>query len=346
MTGLDDSIGGRKVTPRAMLETLAGTADALRLPHPVHIHCNNLGDPRKRRDDAREHAGAVGPARALHASPVSLLRWRAGKGVEVGRARDHRVRQRPPRGEHRRGPGDVRAGDDGHRRRSGRISAPQEQRTKWINIDIELETGCGIVPLAYKDKAAVASLQWAIGLELFLLSADPVARRALDRSSERRLVSLVSGAHPAPDGSSLSRRRTAQAGQSEAARGQRAGRRARARVHAERDRDHHPRGPGAAARARAQGSPRRGRRCGRHRLHPRVRHREDVLDAAIRDQGRHADRRGGSAPPSARGAENSDFAGLRRRVAARPAPALRVVLLGVVRQLSRQNLPDEPVAVG
>jgi formylmethanofuran dehydrogenase subunit A len=44
---------------------------------------------------------------------------------------------------------------------------------RWTNIDIELETGCGIVPLAFKDKAAVASLQWAIGLELFLLSADP-----------------------------------------------------------------------------------------------------------------------------------------------------------------------------
>jgi formylmethanofuran dehydrogenase subunit A len=44
---------------------------------------------------------------------------------------------------------------------------------KWVNIDIELETGCGIVPLLYKDKAAVTALQWAIGLELFLLSADP-----------------------------------------------------------------------------------------------------------------------------------------------------------------------------
>jgi formylmethanofuran dehydrogenase subunit A len=44
---------------------------------------------------------------------------------------------------------------------------------RWTNIDIELETGCGIVPLAYKEKAAVAALQWAIGLEIFLLSADP-----------------------------------------------------------------------------------------------------------------------------------------------------------------------------
>jgi formylmethanofuran dehydrogenase subunit A len=44
---------------------------------------------------------------------------------------------------------------------------------KWVNIDVELETGCGIVPLVYKNKAAVTALQWAIGLELFLLSQDP-----------------------------------------------------------------------------------------------------------------------------------------------------------------------------
>ena len=44
VTGLDDA--GRAaatVTPRAILETLADAANALRLPHPVHIHCNNLG---------------------------------------------------------------------------------------------------------------------------------------------------------------------------------------------------------------------------------------------------------------------------------------------------------------
>jgi formylmethanofuran dehydrogenase subunit A len=44
---------------------------------------------------------------------------------------------------------------------------------KWVNVDVELETGCGIVPYTYKEKAAVAALQWAIGLELFLLSDDP-----------------------------------------------------------------------------------------------------------------------------------------------------------------------------
>ena len=44
---------------------------------------------------------------------------------------------------------------------------------KWVNSDIELETGCGIVPHTYREKQAVAALQWVVGLELFLLAADP-----------------------------------------------------------------------------------------------------------------------------------------------------------------------------
>src|SRR5207247_8751148 len=46
VTGLDDAVGSSAVTPRLILETLAAAANALQLPHPVHIHCNNLGQPR------------------------------------------------------------------------------------------------------------------------------------------------------------------------------------------------------------------------------------------------------------------------------------------------------------
>ena len=38
---------------------------------------------------------------------------------------------------------------------------------------MELETGCGIVPYRYEERAAVSALQWAVGLELFLLASDP-----------------------------------------------------------------------------------------------------------------------------------------------------------------------------
>ena len=42
-----------------------------------------------------------------------------------------------------------------------------------ILSDIECDAGCGIVPFEYHDKNYVNALQWAIGLELFLLIKDP-----------------------------------------------------------------------------------------------------------------------------------------------------------------------------
>jgi formylmethanofuran dehydrogenase subunit A len=42
-----------------------------------------------------------------------------------------------------------------------------------VNTDIEVETGCGIVPFEYRDKNRVHATQWAAGLELFLLARDP-----------------------------------------------------------------------------------------------------------------------------------------------------------------------------
>src|ERR687896_352291 len=43
VTALDDEVEGLGVTPRRVLEAVAGSVDELGLPHPVHVHCNNLG---------------------------------------------------------------------------------------------------------------------------------------------------------------------------------------------------------------------------------------------------------------------------------------------------------------
>ncbi len=45
--------------------------------------------------------------------------------------------------------------------------------TKWFSADTEMETGCGIAPIEYRNKSLVHSLQWAIGLEWYLLVKDP-----------------------------------------------------------------------------------------------------------------------------------------------------------------------------
>src|SRR5438445_475581 len=45
-TGLADPIEGySKVTPAKIISSLAQIIDELHLPHPLHLHCNNLGAP-------------------------------------------------------------------------------------------------------------------------------------------------------------------------------------------------------------------------------------------------------------------------------------------------------------
>jgi formylmethanofuran dehydrogenase subunit A len=45
--------------------------------------------------------------------------------------------------------------------------------TKWFSADTEMESGCGIAPIVYRNKSLVHSLQWAIGLEWYLMVEDP-----------------------------------------------------------------------------------------------------------------------------------------------------------------------------
>ncbi len=44
---------------------------------------------------------------------------------------------------------------------------------KWGNLDVENETGCGIVPYTYRPSNLVNAVQWASGLELLLLIQNP-----------------------------------------------------------------------------------------------------------------------------------------------------------------------------
>ena len=44
---------------------------------------------------------------------------------------------------------------------------------RWYSCDTELESGCGVSPIEYKNKNFINALQWAIGLEWYLMVDDP-----------------------------------------------------------------------------------------------------------------------------------------------------------------------------
>jgi formylmethanofuran dehydrogenase subunit A len=45
--------GYQTVTPAQIIASLAAMVDDLKLPHPVHLHCNNLGVPATSRPRSR-----------------------------------------------------------------------------------------------------------------------------------------------------------------------------------------------------------------------------------------------------------------------------------------------------
>jgi len=171
LTRLDEPLGSSRVTPRGILETLTDAANALKLPHAVHIHANNLGVPGNVATTLESFKALEG--RRAHFTHLQFHAYGTGGGWKsAARELSDWVNAHPELsvdvGQVMFGPATTVTADGPVEyllyKSSGR---------KWVNIDIELETGCGIVPLEFKEKAAVSALQWAIGLELFLLAKDP-----------------------------------------------------------------------------------------------------------------------------------------------------------------------------
>ena len=161
------------VTPAQIITTLTRIGNDLGLPHPVHIHCNNLGVPgnwtttletMKLLDGLKGHITHVqfnSYGGDSFTSMISAVRELAAYvnthtniSVDVGQ---------------------VIFGEALTMTADGPWQYLLHKLTgqKWTNVDVEAETGCGVVPYEYKDKSYVNALQWAIGLEWFLLVEDP-----------------------------------------------------------------------------------------------------------------------------------------------------------------------------
>jgi len=170
---LDDAVGSSAVTPRRILETLAGAANALALPHPVHIHGNNLGQ-RGNASITLESMQALGGQRA-HFTHLQFHSYGGERGKEWKSGAREVMEYVNAHPEVSVDVGQVMFGAATTVTADSPVEYLLHASTgrKWVNVDIELETGCGIVPYNYREKAAVAALQWAVGLELFLLARDP-----------------------------------------------------------------------------------------------------------------------------------------------------------------------------
>jgi len=172
---LDEPIPHFGCTARQVVTGLAQAAMDLNLPHPIHLHCNNLGLPgnfnttlatMQALEGRRAHFthiqfhsyGGETPDQSSFCSRApELAEWFNNHPeitVDVGQVMF---------GETTSMTGDGPLGYFLHKV-TGR---------RWTSADTELEAGCGIVPITYREKKLVHALQWAIGLEWYLLARDP-----------------------------------------------------------------------------------------------------------------------------------------------------------------------------
>jgi formylmethanofuran dehydrogenase subunit A len=173
VTSLDDEVEGLGVTPRRVLEAIAGAVDELGLPHPVHVHCNNLGVAGNWRTTLDTLDALEG--RRAHLAHLQFHAYGGTPGKRPRSSAPELAEHLDAHPEHSADVGQVMFGPATTLTADAPVSALLRDITggKWVNADLEAETGCGIVPFAYRERNYVHALQWGIGLELFLLSRDP-----------------------------------------------------------------------------------------------------------------------------------------------------------------------------
>ncbi|NGO54816.1 formylmethanofuran dehydrogenase subunit A [Allomesorhizobium camelthorni] len=169
---LDDVVPSYGVSSRKIVKTLQAAVDRLGIPHPLHVHCNNLGAPGAADTAAATIAASEGVP--LHLAHLQFY----GYGTEGKRkfssaaARLAELVNSTPQvtidiGQVMFGQ-TVTISSDVMRQFSARGSASPK---KTVIHDGD-GNGGGIVPYRYRQDF-YGTMQWAIGLELFLLIDDP-----------------------------------------------------------------------------------------------------------------------------------------------------------------------------
>ena len=173
--GLDDPIAGFGVTGRQIVSGLSQAAAELGLPHPVHVHANRLGMPGNWRTTLETMRALEG--RRGHLTHIQFHSYAGGAGDETtfGSAVQPLVEYFNQHENITVDVGQVLFGATTSMTGDGPLGYYLHQiyGTKWYSGDTELESGCGIVPIEYKQKSLVHAWQWAVGLEWYLTVNDP-----------------------------------------------------------------------------------------------------------------------------------------------------------------------------
>ncbi|MEN9460484.1 MAG: hypothetical protein RIS84_504 [Pseudomonadota bacterium] len=172
---LDEAHSHYGITPRQVLCNLANAVHSLKLPHALHIHASNLGV-------AGNVNSTLATLDALEGLPAHLTHLQfhsyeaTGEyGFASGAARlAEKINQMP---EISVDVGQVMFGQtvtlSADTPRQAAMQGFAHPKQPQFLCDAHGQAGCGIMPFRYKHHSFVHALQWAIGLELFLLIKNP-----------------------------------------------------------------------------------------------------------------------------------------------------------------------------
>ena len=161
------------LSPRDIIQAFVETVNELDLPHPPHIHCNNLGHSGNYKTTL-ETMKTAGDLRA-HIAHIQFHSYGGERGKNPTSAAREIIEYVNSHSNITCDVGQVMFGKSTIMTADAPLAYLLRgfKKGKWVNADTECESGCGILPFSYQEHVFMHTLQWAIGLELFLMSEDP-----------------------------------------------------------------------------------------------------------------------------------------------------------------------------
>ncbi len=173
VTDVDRKVEPFGLTPLQVVSAFAEAANELGLPHPPHIHCNNLGHSGNYRTTIDTMDAVEG--RRAHIAHIQFHSYGGELNKNPKSAAEQIIDYLARHPNITADVGQVMFG----KATAMTADAPlawmlrRVKPNKWVNADTECESGCGIMPFSYQEHVYTHALQWAVGLELFLMSKDP-----------------------------------------------------------------------------------------------------------------------------------------------------------------------------
>lgn len=172
---LDEQVPFFNVTSREIIQNLVEACEQLNLPHSVHIHGNNLGNPGNfetalQTIDTIKKIEPKNNRQLMHLTHLQFFCY-SGDSWKTFGSEVEEVAKKVNKRDVTIDTGNVVFGDTTTMTADGPLeySLHNLSKLKWVNRNVEAETAPGLTPVVYSSKSPVNTVQWAVGLELALL---------------------------------------------------------------------------------------------------------------------------------------------------------------------------------